>query len=565
MSDLRRVLRLVLPHWPWLALGAVLGVIAIGANVALMGLSAYLISKAAVASSVAELALAVTGVRVLAISRASFRYLERYTTHRTMFRILTTIRTWFYASVEPLAPARLGQLRSGDLMTRLVADVDAMEELYVRVIVPPVVAAVVIAASSLVYGVLDPAMGLLLLGFLLLTGVLLPLVSRWLSRQPAQALAGLRGETGALVIDQLQGAADLLAMDAAGSHRARLLARGSELDAARRRLGVIEGVSDALGGLLAALAGLCILVLAIPLVTEGSLEGVFLAALPLAAIAAFEAVQPLSRSLQLLDTTRASARRLLEIVDARPAVSEPVTPLLAAGDPARQPPGLEIQGLGFRYATAERWVLHDMDLTIAPGERVALLGPSGCGKSTLLALLLRFWDYEAGSLRMAGQELRDMEQDAVRAMLSVVPQDVHLFAATVRDNLAVADGAAGQAEMEAACRVAQLHDVIAALPAGYDTLLGENGVRLSGGERRRLAIARAVLKAAPVVVLDEATADLDATTEAALWSALDDWLTGRTVLVLGHEVPALARVDRVVALPGSTEDPASGAPVSGTS
>jgi ATP-binding cassette subfamily C protein CydC len=206
-----------------------------------------------------------------------------------------------------------------------------------------------------------------------------------------------------------------------------------------------------------------------------------------------------------------------------------------------------------------------MDLTIAPGERVALLGPSGCGKSTLLALLLRFWDYEAGSLRMAGQELRDLGQDAVRAMLSVVPQDVHLFAATVRDNLAVADGAAGQAEMEAACRVAQLHDVIAALPAGYDTLLGENGVRLSGGERRRLAIARAVLKAAPVVVLDEATADLDATTEAALWSALDDWLTGRTVLVLGHEVPALARVDRVVALPGSTEDPASGAPVSGTS
>jgi thiol reductant ABC exporter CydC subunit len=565
VSDLHRVLRLVLPHWPWLALGAGLGVIAIGSNVALMGLSAYLISKAAVASSVAELALAVTGVRVLAISRAAFRYLERYTTHRTMFRILTTIRTWFYASVEPLAPARLGQLRSGDLMTRLVADVDAMEEFYVRVLVPPVVAAVVIGASSLVYGVLDLAMGLLLLGFLLLTGVLLPLVSRWLSRQPAQALAGLRGEIGALVIDQLQGAADLLAMDAAGSHRARLLARGSELDAARRRLGVIEGVSDALGGLLAALAGLCILVLAIPLVTEGRLEGVFLAALPLAAIAAFEAVQPLSRSLQLLDTTRASARRLLEIVDARPAVSDPVTPLLAAGEPAQHPPGLEIRGLGFRYAAAERWVLHDMDLAIAPGERVALVGPSGCGKSTLLALLLRFWDYESGSLRLAGQELRDMEQDAVRAMLSVVPQDVHLFAATVRDNLAVADGAAGQAEMEAACRVAQLHDVIAALPAGYDTLLGENGLRLSGGERRRLAIARAVLKAAPVVVLDEASADLDATTEAVLWSALDDWLTGRTVLVLGHEVPALARVDRVVALPGRTEDLASGGPISGTS
>jgi ATP-binding cassette subfamily C protein CydC len=514
-----------------------------------MGLSAYLISKAAVASSVAELALAVTGVRVLAISRAAFRYLERYTTHRTMFRILATIRTWFYASVEPLAPARLEQLRSGDLMTRLVADVDAMEELYVRVLVPPVVAAVVIGASSLVYGLVDLAMGLLLLAFLLLTGVLLPLVSRWLSRQPAQALAGLRGETGALVIDQLQGAADLVAMDAAGSHRARLLARGSELDAARRRLGVIEGVSDALGGLLAALAGLCILVLAIPLVTEGHLEGVFLAALPLAAIAAFEAVQPLSRSLQLLDTTRVSARRLLEIVDARPAVRDHAT-ALAVDVQDGQAPGIEVRGLGFRYDTAQPWVLRDVDLVIAPGERVALVGPSGCGKSTLLALLLRFWDYEAGSLSLGGVELRDMDQDAARAMLSVVPQDVHLFDATIRDNLAVADGDAGQAEMEAACRLAQLHEVIAALPAGYDTLLGENGVRLSGGERRRLAVARAVLKGAPVVVLDEATADLDATTEAALWSALDGWLEGRTVLVLAHEPPASARLDRVVALPG---------------
>ena len=323
MSDIRRRLRLILPHWPWLALGGLLGVIAIGSNVALMGLSAYLISKAAIATSVSELALAVTGIRVLAICRAGFRYLERYATHRAMFRILTAIRVWFYAAVEPLAPARLVQLRSGDLMTRLVNDVDSMEEFYVRVIVPPFVAAVVVAITSLVYGLFDLAMGLLLLGFLVLSGVVLPLVTRWLSRQPALSLAALRGETGALVIDELLGAADLAALDAADRHRSGLLARAGELDAARHRLGVIEGVSDALGGLMAALAGLCILVMAIPLVTSGEVEGVFLAALPLAAIAAFEAVAPLSRSLQLLDTTSGSARRLFEIVDARPAVIRP--------------------------------------------------------------------------------------------------------------------------------------------------------------------------------------------------------------------------------------------------
>jgi thiol reductant ABC exporter CydC subunit len=556
MSDMRRLLALVVPHWPWLALGGVLGVIAIGSNVALMGLSAYLISKAAVAESVAELALAVTGVRVLAISRAGFRYLERYTTHRAMFRILTTIRCWFYAVVEPLAPARLVHLRSGDLMTRLVNDVDAMEEFYVRVLVPPFVAAVVVAATSAIYGLFDPLMGLLLLAFLVLTGVVLPLASRWLSREPARMVAALRGDMGALTVDGLLGAADLVALDADARHRQRLLSRAGELDAARRRLGVIEGVSDALGGLVAGLAGLCILVLAIPLVTAGEVEGVFLAALPLAAIAAFEAVQPLSRSLQLLDTTRASARRLFEIVDTAPPVTDPVPsqrrverdastlPMLT--DPTS--PAIDIRGLSFRYAPDEPWVLREVDLHIGAGERVALVGPSGCGKSTLLALLLRFWDYEQGSLCVAGRELREMGQDVVRAGLTVVPQDVHLFDATIRDNLAVADGDASDAEMEAACRIAQLHDVIVALPAGYDTVVGENGVRLSGGERRRLAIARAILKGAPVVVLDEATADLDASTQAALWTALDPWLAGRTVLVLAHEPPKGARVGRVVQL-----------------
>lgn len=548
MSDIRRRLRLILPHWPWLALGGLLGVIAIGSNVALMGLSAYLISKAAIATSVSELALAVTGIRVLAICRAGFRYLERYATHRAMFRILTAIRVWFYAAVEPLAPARLVQLCSGDLMTRLVNDVDSMEEFYVRVIVPPFVAAVVVAITSLVYGLFDLAMGLLLFGFLVLSGVVLPLVTRWLSRQPALLLAALRGETGALVIDELLGAADLAALDAADRHRSGLLARAGELDAARHRLGIIEGVSDALGGLMAALAGLCILVMAIPLVTAGEVEGVFLAALPLAAIAAFEAGTPLSRSLQLLDTTSGSARRLFEIVDARPAVSDPTTAEVVDPTRAAGPPGIDIRGLSFRYAPAEPWILHELDLHVGAGERVMLAGPSGSGKSTLLSLLLRFWDYEQGSIRIGDREIREMRQESVRASLSVVPQDVHLFDATIRDNLAVADGEASEAEMVAACRIAQLDGVIAALPAGYDTVVGENGLRMSGGERRRLAIARAILKGAPIIILDEATADLDASTAKSLWTALDPWLAGRTVLIIGHEAPVDVRLDRVVTL-----------------
>jgi ATP-binding cassette subfamily C protein CydC len=541
MSDMRRLMRLVYAHWQWLAVGGLFGVIAIGSNIALMGLSAYLISKAAIATGIAELALAVTGIRVLAISRAAFRYLERYTTHRAMFRILSTVRVWFYRAIEPLAPARLVHARSGDLLTRSVSDVDALEDFYIRVLVPPVVAAVVVASMSVIYGLFDLAIGLVLAFFLVLTGVLLPLVSRWLSATSAASVATIRGDVGAMVVDEVAGIADLVALDAAAGHRQRLLTRARELDEARRRLGAIEGVGNALNGLFASLAGLCILVLAIPLVTSGELEGVFLAALPLAAIAAFEAVQPLSRSVQLLDSTKVSARRVFELIDAPAPITDPDPP---ADAPAAH--DLEIMGLSFRYEESDPWVLQDLDLHIEAGERVAIVGPSGCGKSTLVSLLLRFWDYDRGEIRIGGRELHELDQEATRAQLSVVPQDVHLFNATIEDNLAVADAEADRGAMARACRVAQLHDFIAALPDGYDTVVGENGLLLSGGERRRLAIARAVLKDAPIVILDEASADLDSSTDAALWSALDQWLDGKTTLVISHRPTVAIHVDRVI-------------------
>jgi thiol reductant ABC exporter CydC subunit len=547
VSDVRRLLALIAPHWRWLAVGVVLGVMAIGANIALMGLSAYLISRAAISSSVADLALAITGVRVLAISRAGFRYFERLATHRGMFRILATVRAWFYAAIEPLAPARLVHRQSGDLLTRSVADVDALEDFYIRVAVPPLVAAVVVAGSAVIYGLFDPLLGLVLAGFLLLTGVLLPLVTRWLSAQPAAAMAATRGDLGALVVDHIHGVADLVALDAAGGHRSRLLTLGAELDRSRRRLGSIEGVSTALSGLFASLAGLTVLALVIPLVTAGEVEGVFLAVLPLATIATFEAVQPLSRAVQLLDSTRGSARRLFELIDEPPSVIDPEAPA-----PMPDTFGLEVRDLSFRYAPHEAWVLRHLDVQVAAGERVALVGPSGCGKSTLLALLLRFWDYQSGSIRVGDLDLRELDQEQVRRMFSVVPQDVHLFNATIEDNLALADGDADLATMTRACRLAQLEELIEGLPDGYHTVVGEDGLLLSGGERRRLAIARAIIKDAPIVIFDEATADLDGTTEAALWTALDPWLEGKTVLTISHRPTIAAHVDRVVDIRGMT-------------
>ena len=539
MTTTGRLLRLLAPHRSWIAIGVLLGFLAIGANVALMATSAYLISKAAIVTNVAEVALAITAVRVLAIARAAFRYLERSVTHRAAFEILADLRAWFYRSIEPLAPARLSDHRSGDLLARIVADIDTLEDFFIRVVGPPLVAALVTAFAAILLGAFDPSLGIALALFLGLTGVVLPWVSRWLSRRPARQLVATRAELSATLVDAVQGIGDLVALDRADAHRARILELGRELDGIGDRLATVRAVSAALTATLAGLAGVTVLAIGVALVTAGRLDGVYLAVLPLVAVASFEIVAPLSAAIQLQDANEAAARRLFELIDATPEVRDP-----AAAWPLPDGHGIEVSGLGFRYGPDEPAVFDGMDLSIPTGTTVALVGSSGSGKTTLVNLLLRFWEYRDGSIRIGGHELHDYPVEVVRAMLGVVSQDVHLFDATIRDNLAVADPDVTDERIVAACRQAQLHDVIERLPDGYGTRIGENGVRLSGGERQRLAIARAILKDAPILILDEATANLDVETERLLMDSLASFMVGRTTLLISHRDAVAARADR---------------------
>jgi len=306
----------------------------------------------------------------------------------------------------------------------------------------------------------------------------------------------------------------------------------------------VRATSTALSGLVASLAGVTILAMGIVLVGSGRLDSVYLAALPLAAIACFEVLGPLAQSFALQDANAAAARRLFELTDAQPAVRDDPT----ATDTAPATFGIDIRGLRFRYGPDEPWVLDGLDLSVPAGGSLAIVGPSGTGKSTLVSLLLRFWDYSEGEIRIGGRELHEVGADAVRRWISVVPQDVHLFDATVRDNLAVADADATDEAIEAACRIALVHDFITTLPAGYETRIGENGLLLSGGERQRLAIARAVLKDAPILVLDEATANLDVATERALMTSLAPVMAGRTTIVISHRPTVAAGMDHVLRL-----------------
>ena len=508
-------------------------------------MSAYLISRAAVVSNVADVALAITGVRVLAISRAGFRYLERLITHRATFEALTTIRAWFYRSIEPLAPARLAGHRSGDLLARIGADVDTLETFPARVVLPPVVAVGIALFGCIALGVFEPALGAVLLAGLLVAGVVIPLAIRGAAGRAGDAVIARRAGLTAATVDLVEALGDIVVLDLDRRHRTRILAAGMELDGLRLRGALLRATGDTSTALVAGFTGVSVLAIGAALVAAGRLDGLYLALVTLAAIACFEAVGPLSHAVEALPRHRRAAARLFELVDERPAVSDP-------GRPAARPitHDLEIQHLTFAYDTGGRPAIEDVSLTIPAGARLAVIGPSGAGKSTLVNLLVRFWDYDDGQIRIDGRDLHEYRMDDVRSWIGVVDQRVHLFNGSIRDNLAVADAGATDADMEAACRIAQLHDFIAGLPAGYSTYVGQDGLQLSGGQRQQLAVARMVLKAAPIVVLDEATAHLDEATERRLLDALEPFLAHRTVLMISHRAAITGRVDQVVRLEG---------------
>ncbi|MBE7552451.1 MAG: thiol reductant ABC exporter subunit CydC [Anaerolineales bacterium] len=547
-----RLLRLMAPFAGWMALAALLGLATVGSSIGLMAASAYIISKAALHPSIADLQVAIVGVRFFGISRGLSRYLERYVSHRVTFKLLARLRVWFYQHVEPLAPAQLMTYRSGDLLNRIVADIDTLEHFYVQVIAPPVVALLTALVLGLLLASYDGRLAVTALLFLALLGLGLPLLARRLSRGVGQCLVTTRAELRVVLVDTCQGLADLLACGREEVQLDQVRRLSRSLSAAQQRLAWLTGLHSALSVLLTALATLAMLVVAIPLVRSGQMDGVYLGLVVLAALASFEAVTPLAAAFQNLDGSLAAAKRLFELADAEPVdavvVPEKKTSLPLEGKELGRGLSLVVDNLHFRYHPGEPPALDGISFTLPAGGRLAIMGPSGAGKSTLVHLLLRFWDYQTGRIELGGRDLRSYTPEEVRALIGVVAQQTHLFNTTVRENLLMAWPEATVEEVVQAARQAQIHDFIEALPQGYDTWLGEQGVRLSGGERQRLAIARAILKNAPLLILDEATANLDALVEREVRQSLYTLMEGRTTLIITHRPPDLKLADEVIVL-----------------
>ncbi len=528
--------------WLQVAASVLLGALTVSASVGLMGTSAYLISGAAIFGSIAPLQVAIVGVRFFGISRGFFRYLERLVSHGVTFRLLSRLRLWFYQSIEPLAPARLMQYRAGDLLSRVVADVEALENFYVRVVAPPLVALLVTTWTSLFLGAFHPSLGWTLFGFLVSLGLAAPLLTQFAALRPGRSMVARRAELHTQLVDGVQGLADLLVFGRATDRRAAIAQTGRAYARAQRNMSVVTGLSNALGVLLSNLGMWSVLILSIPLVSDGALPGVMLASMALITLAAFEAVMPLPQAAQMLGVSMAAARRLFEVVDAVPEVQDPPVPL--------PPPAhglVTFDNVTFRYTASDVPALHQVSFTLEKGKRLAVVGPSGAGKSTLVNLLLRFWD-SPNNILLDGRPIGAYKAEDVRRLMAVVSQNAYFFNATIKQNLLLANPRASDDAIQAACRQAQIHDFIMSLPNGYDTWIGEQGARLSGGERQRLAIARALLKDAPILLLDEPTANLDPLTEREVLAVLTQAVARRTTLLITHRLVGLEDFDEILVL-----------------
>lgn len=538
------LLGLLRPYIPWVAAAILLGFATITSGIGLLGTSAYLIASAALQPSIAALQVPIVGVRFFGLSRGVFRYLERLAAHETTFRVLASLRTWFYSALEPLAPARLQAYHSGDLLTRIVADINTLENFFIRGVAPPIVALLISVLMGLWLGGYHPALTGVLWLFLAAAGIVLPALLRRLSRQPGAEVIERRAALNHSLVDGIQGLPDLLVNNQLRVFADKLKAQSGAFDQGLSSLARLSAAQDSLMLLLPLLCMWFMLLLGIPMVRAGRFDGVSLSVIILAVLAAFEAVQPLPQAASALESCLRAAERLEQIIHAQPAVANPVNPITLPHRAA----AISTNRLSFTYPGTERPALQNLSFTLQAGQRLAIVGPSGAGKSTLTALLLRFWDCPPGSIRLGSQDIRSYDADELRAMISVVSQRTDIFNTTVRENLLIARPEASPDELVQACQQADIHDFIETLPQGYDTYLGEQGQRLSAGERQRIAIARAFLKAAPILILDEATANLDVLTEQVIWQSLQILMSGRTTLMITHRLVNLESMQEILVM-----------------
>jgi ATP-binding cassette subfamily C protein CydC len=543
-DPLLRLLGLARPWRGRLLLAVAAGAAATGCGVALLAVSGFLLARASQHPNIVAITAAVVAVRALSIGRGVSRYLERLAAHDAAFRVLADVRVSIYRRLERLAPAGLSSFSSGDLLARLISDVDATQDLFIRGITPPAAAALAGAGSVVVcLFILAPA-GAVLAAGLLAAGIGVPLLAARAARRAARRLAPARGRLASTLTDMMAGAAELHAYGAVDEALVSLTAGDRDLTRQENRNAAVSGLGTGLGSAIAGLSLWGVLLLGVAATGDGALTRVPLAVLTLTALASFEAVTALPAAAMQLGQARASARRITAVLDAPVPVREPVTPRPVPHGAVL----VTLRGATVRYRPGGPAALDGLDLDLPPGRRVALVGPNGAGKSTVASVLLRFTDLSAGTATLNGHDLASYAEDDVRTRIGGCPQDTYIFDASLRDNLRLAGPAASDEQLDDAANRAGLLAWIRSLPLGWDTPAGAHGTALSGGQCQRLALARALLADPAVLILDEPTAHLDADSRRVLTRDLLAATAGRTTLLITHDLEGLDQVDEIIVL-----------------
>lgn len=545
MRALLPYLALYKRHKWMLTLGIVLAIVTLLASIGLLTLSGWFLSASAVAGFAGlysfNYMLPAAGVRGTAITRTAGRYFERLVSHDATFRVLQHLRIFTFSKLLPLSPAGLARFRQGELLNRVVADVDTLDHLYLRVISPLVGAFVVIATVTLGLCVLDVPIALALGGIMLLTLLLLPPLFYRAGKSTGENLTRLRGDYRQQLTSWLQGQAELTIFGASRRYRARMESTELSWHEAQRRQSELTALSQAVMMLISGIAVIAMLWMASGGVGGNTQPGALIALFVFCALAAFEALAPVTGAFQHLGQVIASAVRITQITEQKPEVE-----FTAQQDTVPDSVALQLNNVTFAYDGQAQNALDGISLTIPAGKHVAVLGRTGCGKSTLLQLLTRAWDPRQGDIRFNDTPLTEFSEPTLRKSVSVVPQRVHLFSATLRDNLLLAAPDAPDSALSAVLEQVGLQKLLD--DDGLNSWLGEGGRQLSGGELRRLAVARALLHDAPLMLLDEPTEGLDATTESQILDLLAQVMKNKTVLMVTHRLRGLANFDQIIVM-----------------
>ncbi len=549
MTELWPFIKLMRSQSKMLILGFLLGLITLLAGTSLLATSGYLICGAAFAGLTSSSAMAfnyftpAACIRFFAMVRIAGRYGERVTTHSATFRILADLRSWLYSKIEPLAPAHLLKHNSGDLLNRIISDIDALDNLYIRVLLPFAAALLLTLAVCTLFYFFNIAIAISTLCIMLFAIFIVPLIALLLGRQAGHRIIQTTSALRTDIIDTYHNLTDLLLFSAADKQLKKVHKTQTALIQQQKKMSNIKGFSIALITLLSGFAIWLALYLGIPFVYHNKLNGAVLGMIILTIMAAFEAINPLPIAFQYLGKTAAAAKRLNAIAATKPTVT-----FVAESSETIKNVDITFRNVNFHYPQQAFNVLENFNLHIAAKEKVMLLGPTGAGKTTLMQLLTRCWDPLSGETLLGDIPIKNLAESDLRKTISIVPQQIHMFNASVRDNLCIGKQDADDSELWNVLQLLDLDNTIRALPKQLDTTMGEFGMCFSGGQIKRFAIARALLHNAPIMIFDEPTEGLDDTTSQQIWQALQTILENKTVIVITHQPEHIGFFDRVIQL-----------------